>query len=297
MVIEFPKGRYELIFCRRLPRAAAPAIVAPAANRWRPGAAACLAITFIVCILAAAVLVSDRKTHAATKPGLPQTVQRIWARYLSGARPVLISIATPMFVHHRIGHTGVFFRHPDLNSWSDVERFEPYRKVVRALNTQHSSPSFIYTGVGEAAGAFILARLFASQGREARLHLSNMLSSADMKDNNIVVLGAAENYPVAGIPFERAFLPDGGKIRNVRPAKGERSVYKADWPRQRSRKITRLCRAIPESAGAVNSWCWPAVQQSPCWPRSNMSRSPTTPPSYAKNSQPDAVSFLPLMKL
>lgn len=110
VIIEFPKGRYELTFRGRSPVAEPPAAVIPARSGWHRNAVVYLGIMVAVCVAAIALLVSERKTHAVTKAaGLPQAVQQIWARYLTGTRPALISIGTPMFVHHRIHHTGVLF--------------------------------------------------------------------------------------------------------------------------------------------------------------------------------------------
>ena len=54
-------------------------------------------------------------------------------------------------VFEKIGNS--FFRDPTLNAWDAASQSDRLHGVDRALDGDPESPSFDYTGVGEAAGA------------------------------------------------------------------------------------------------------------------------------------------------
>src|SRR5260370_27993149 len=99
-------------------------------------------------------------------------MEEFWRPFLTSARPVMVMMGAPLFT--KVGNT--FFRDPALNTWDAASQSEEVRKLQRTLGDAPISPSLGYTGVGEATGAFEIARLLVPRGPDLNLQVRNTLS-------------------------------------------------------------------------------------------------------------------------
>ena len=84
---------------------------------------------------------------------------------LSNGRPVVVSLGTPMFIRFRGGR----IRTSAIDDPEKARTDPRIRKILAMFNTEEPQPSYIYTGVGEAEGAFQLAKLFTRFNRDLQL--------------------------------------------------------------------------------------------------------------------------------
>lgn len=199
--LEIPKGQFEVTF-REVGAAVAPQ---PAPEwRWRglSWASALLPGAVIVAIIGVAL--SWRAEPGQHKhPALAPELAPIWGPYVDTNRAVLVVLGTPLFTKYTTAETGVFFRDPRLNDWGQAAASPDISKIGAAVGGTHTTPSHIYTGVGEAIGAFQLGRLLAHSPQEVLLRRGHALSWDDFKDRNVIVLGAPKhNLHLNHLPVE-----------------------------------------------------------------------------------------------
>ncbi len=221
--IEFPKGGFKLTF-----HLVSPATPVPpgALHRWQLAAAVCggLAVAFAaMSIWAIARMAAADSEARAARSVWTADLEQIWRPFLS-ERPVVLSIGTPLFVEFR--DAGIF-RAASINDWPAMQRssvFEQMRQMFR----DGTRPLHVYTGVGEAGGAFELARLLGTRRPDLVLTPSNVLSWEEIAKSNTVFLGPPKFAPqLRDIPVEQLLVVDSGAdlIRNVRPQAGEPEVF------------------------------------------------------------------------
>ena len=228
--IEIPKGQFRLAFTlgeqAEVVRETPSSI--PSLQRrlrqmiWVSGTMAAIAI------IAVLGLFLSWRTHAS-QPGrqvLTPELRAIWGTYLNGDRPVLVALGAPLFAKYTTSETGVFFRDPRLNDWEEALASPDLSKVSMAIGGVHVTPARIYTGVGEAIGAFQLSKLLSHSRREMSLRRSHSLSLDDFKEHNVIVLGAPKhNLYLNHLPVEQQFAFYRGSIRNLRPKPGEPELF------------------------------------------------------------------------
>lgn len=227
--IEIPKGQFRLAFLPRDLGQAEREVPSPIAQlerrlRRRTWASAALALIAIVSTLA---LVWSTTAHpGAAPPVLTPELRAIWGQYVSGERPVLVIFGAPLFAKYTTSETGVFFRDPRLNEWGEAAASPDISKVGLAIGGVHTTPSRIYTGVGEATGVFLLSRLLSQSKHEISLRRSHTLSWDDLKERNVIVLGAPKhNVHLNHLPVDQQFTFLRGGIRNLRPRPGESETF------------------------------------------------------------------------
>jgi hypothetical protein len=237
LVIDFPKGHFQLAFReRREAEFRPPGLVPESRLRIWKLAAAALAVT----AAALAWLALDRRSVLAREDSpdpLPPALAAIWDPYFADGRPAIISLGTPMFTKL----DGDFFRSPKINEWEDwnTPRYrERLRQLGLLLGETRPAPAYVYTGVGEAAGAFQLCKFFAAQGRELSLQRNSLLSWEQMKGSNVIFLGAPKfNTHLQELPLEEKFVLGRGGIRNLHPRPGEAEIYGEIWNEDRSARV------------------------------------------------------------
>jgi hypothetical protein len=85
----------------------------------------------------------------------------------------MVMMGAPLFT--KVANS--FFRDPTLNTWEAASQSDEIGSPLRSLGSETPiAPSFGYTGVGDACGAFELARLLLPRGRDLSLQVSNLLT-------------------------------------------------------------------------------------------------------------------------
>ncbi len=221
--IEFPKGGFKLIF-----RLASPATSASssALHRWQLAAAVCGGLTLVFAAMGiwalAHMAAVGAEAHAARAVWTPE-LEQIWRPFLS-ERPVMLCIGTPLFVEFR--DSGIF-RAAAINDWATMQKSAVFQQMTEMFRNG-TRPLHVYTGVGEAGGAFELARLLGTRRPDLVLMPSSVLSWEEIAKSNTVFLGPPKFAPqLKDIPVEQLLVVDSGAdlIRNVRPQSGEPEVF------------------------------------------------------------------------
>jgi len=231
--MDIPRGHFELrVHVRPVEEEDAPSEsedLRRQVRRWR-WAAYALGACFVLLLVPA---VFFRWGPAPENQGqTPQSVawtpelETIWQPFLTGNHPPLIVLGTPMFTRL----AGGFFRDPTINEWLEAQQSDQIKLLQKDMNSTYAVPSYSYTGVGEAMGAFILARLLFSQGYRPVIKRSNAVTWDDLRTNSVIFLGAPKfNRQVKDIPSEQGFVIDRGAIRNPNMRPGEPDAFRGTW--------------------------------------------------------------------
>lgn len=217
LLIESPKRQFVLEFHHREvpPESALPPARRPSRLLWWIAPA---------CTLAGALAWFTWEGPSPLPPR--DALAEIWAPFLAGDRPVLISLGT----HQFYAYSGGFLREPSLDRADETVRAARLRDLSRRLDSDHMTPSQIYTGIGQATGAFLLAKFFAGRGRDAQLTRSSALSWDDIGNNNVIFLGSYKsNAQLKDLPGDWTFRIEGETVRNFKPLPGEPAAFSALW--------------------------------------------------------------------
>ncbi len=230
VVVEFPKGHFELrVQLHENRRDGAPA----PADAPREGTPAPLDLSrkwrLTSYVLAGALLVAlclgGYAAFLARRPAPPMDASwspelaLLWEPYLASPRPILLSLGTPLFLRY----DRLWVRSPDLNEGDNpgkVALLPPWEGKPAPV------PSYIYTGIGEAHGAFLLARLLLGHKPDVSLKRSSSISWEDIKNHNVVFIGSPKFNPqLKNLPLVQDFVIEAGAIHNLHPLPGEAAVY------------------------------------------------------------------------
>ncbi|HEU0141142.1 MAG TPA: hypothetical protein VFQ79_15575 [Bryobacteraceae bacterium] len=234
VVIELPRRQLALTWHVRQPAFDAmgrqlPAVPArPHVERpspWRLiGAAA------VLCVVA---FLTGRQFAPTPAASVPVEVGQFWRPLLADGRPVLISLGTPMFV--RMRGARVRAGHEDIASAQEDPRI---RQIQTLFDSPDTQASYIYTGVGEAAAAFRLAKLFSRWNVDLRLRRNSALTWEDIGNNNLIILGSAKYNPkIRNLPVEQSFLVEQGGVTNLHPGTGEPAAFRRRYADDPERSI------------------------------------------------------------
>jgi hypothetical protein len=163
LIVELPKGHFKLEF-RPKQAETVPELARPARPKWMWWAVAAAAAGVAALIAFAIVHNLRQPATAALERRWTPEMEQFWRPFLTSPRPVMVMIGAPLFT--KVGNS--FFRDPTLNTWDAAAESEDLRKLQHTLGDAPVSPTFGYTGVGEAAGAFEIARLLLPRGRTFR---------------------------------------------------------------------------------------------------------------------------------
>jgi hypothetical protein len=226
LIVSLPKGHFRLEFDERPPRAAAPALAAaaetlPSRVAWRSWAPPLTSAIVVILALGALLFLYPRAPRAAPASSAATVwtpeMEELWRPFLSSPRPLLVAIGTPLFV--KIG--GSFFRDPTLNTWENANGAAQVREVQRAVGGD-TAGAFLYTGIGEAEGAFELGRLLLTRNRDITIRASSQLTWEDIDRYNVIFLGPPKyNQQTLDLPVRQDFEINHSQVQNLHPALGE----------------------------------------------------------------------------
>jgi hypothetical protein len=165
-----------------------------------------------------------QQRNARADAGWSDDLAQIWSPFLTGHRPLLVAIGTPLFVHYKTA----FVRVPGLNDWQTVEQSEMVAGLNKFFRPNAPRAYFNYTGIGDAVGAFDLARLLAPRTSQLSLTRTLALSWDDIASNNMVFIGPPKfNLKLNEIStsLEQDFRIERYGIRNLKPAAGEPAFF------------------------------------------------------------------------
>jgi hypothetical protein len=219
LVVSLPKGHFKLEFHAR-PPAAAGTMTRRATLAWRLGPPALMSAVVLIAI-GGFLLLYPRAPGAAPSTVWTPEMEELWRPFLSSPRPLMVAIGTPLFV--KIG--GNFFRDPTVNTWESAAGAEKVREVQRVLGGD-TAGAFLYTGIGEAEGAFELGRLLLMRNHDITIRASSQLTWEDIDRYNVIFLGSPKyNQQTLDLPIRQDFEISRSQIQNLRPAPGEPAAF------------------------------------------------------------------------
>jgi len=169
----------------------------------------------------------DRLSSSATTASLTPALRELWEPLLSSSRRLVVCVATPLFV--KVPGFGVV-REPSINDWDDAPASRKLSSIEGALQAGISEPSYGYTEVGTATGAFLLGQFLAPRKQDVLITRANVLSWPELAEDNVIFLGPATGiHQTEDIPTEAQLVLDPTGIRNLSPRPGE-SAFMQDHP-------------------------------------------------------------------
>jgi hypothetical protein len=243
VIVDLPKGGFKLAFEPR-PQVAPPAPAAPppapvevSSPAWKPREltlAAGLVLALCCALFFMTRLWSVERggggaASAATSENWTPALRELWEPLLSSSRRLVVCVATPLFV--KVPGFG-FVREPSLNDWDDAPQSKRLSSLESALSANISEPSYTYTEVGTATGAFLLGQFLAPRKQAVLITRANVLSWPELAEDNVVFLGPATGiHQTEDIPMGAKLVLDPTGIRNLNPRQGE-SAFIEDRPAQ-----------------------------------------------------------------
>ncbi|MEN6602411.1 MAG: hypothetical protein ABFD86_08325 [Bryobacteraceae bacterium] len=214
ILVDLPKGHYQLEF---RPRDTEAPTTVPAVRRYRT-ATAIVGVLLLVALSAGLGWMARGRVSDRSAVRWSPEMEALWAPFLNGQRPVLVTLGAPLFT--KVGDW--FFRDPAVNTWDNALKSEAVESLRRMAGSGTASPAFIYTGIGEAIGAFTLAKLFTTHGVDVSLHASNLLTWEDIHDHNVIFVGPAKyNVQMKDLPVSTDFVFMHSRVENLKPQPNE----------------------------------------------------------------------------
>ncbi len=235
---EIPKGRFRITFEYRMPAPSpAPSPTLEVNNR-RPRReivllyslvlAACCAIFFIIEFWRAERL--DR-VSSGEPAALTPALRELWGPLLAPDRRLVVCVGTPLFVN--VPGFGVVHE-PSTIDWGDVSDSRGLAALEAAARGGVREPSYAYTEVGTATGAFLLGQFLAPRKKDVRITRANLMSWPEIAADNVIFLGSSAGIRQADdIPMDAQFVLDQTGVENLTPHKGE-PAFLHDHPPDRS---------------------------------------------------------------
>jgi hypothetical protein len=228
VIVELPKGCFALEF-REQDRepASLPMVPVPPAESGGRKLGPWLVAAVSLVVAAAALLYSLTAPRGPAMPSryMHPAVAELWAPFATSSRPAVISLGAPLFAKV----AGRFVRYTILNDWDEMVS-SGEAKIYEDLLREKSYPSYVYSGIGEAAGVFELGRLFLSLGKDVDLLPSNTLTWEDIERNDVIFVGPPKyNRQAADVLVSREFEFQKGRIVNLRPRDNERRYFEQTY--------------------------------------------------------------------
>lgn len=160
--------------------------------------------------------------RAAPASNLDPAVRLLWAPFLDSDKPTVVCLGTPLFLRNRSFRV----RDSHLNAFDAPGAQTVIADLQKRLGLDSFVPTFDYTGIGEAYAAFEVAKVFVAAHREIALTRNNVLSWNEIRNENVVFLGAPKFNPhLAALSADLEFTLNGSQVVNAHPRAGESATY------------------------------------------------------------------------
>ncbi|HEY7679048.1 MAG TPA: hypothetical protein VIC04_00925, partial [Terriglobia bacterium] len=234
VIVDLPKGGFTLTFEPRLVvheegRAPAATTPTPLEARWSRRELA-LAAALLVAVLGSSYLglrvwrAESAARGESVVPPLTPELQQLWAPLLSSERPLMVSMATPMFA--KLPGFG-FARDLQANDAPELLKSQSLLSLKAALHITDVAPSYAFTGVGTANGAFLLGQFLGPRKHNVFLIRSDLLSMGEVAMGDVIFLGppVGKRQIQAIPPVEQPIVLEPEGVRNLKPLPGEAAFF------------------------------------------------------------------------
>ena len=242
IVVDLPKGGFKLTFETHraapepIPQPVAASSVSPvvldSGRRWRAREIV-LGVLLIAALGGIAYTATrlwsvERAGPDAQAQWTPE-LRELWGPLLSSNRRLVVCVATPLFV--QVPGFGVV-RDSNVNEWAEAPKSKQLSSLKGVLQSSATEPSYGYTNVGSATGAFLLGQFLAPRKQTVVITRANLLSWPEIAEDNVIFLGPVTGiHPAQDVPMDAQIVLDPTGIRNLKPAPGEPAAL-PDQPAQ-----------------------------------------------------------------
>jgi hypothetical protein len=235
VVVDLPKGGFKLTFEPRreqlpLPEALdSPIIDIPPEIKTGTGLTSREIALAALLIVAGALAVyfgarnrEERQEVRNVSPAaLTPELQQLWEPLLSSSRPLVVCLPTTLFAY--IPDVG-YARDTSSKDWDEMSTSGPVNALRKMSRSSNALPSYGFTDVGTANGAFQLGKFLAGRVSNVLVTSSDLVSLPEIAMDNVIFLGIpGGNRQVDAIPVERQFSLEPSGIRILHPKPGEPS--------------------------------------------------------------------------
>ena len=253
--VSLPKGGFGLEFAPLAPTPVSDAAVQSASARWRT-AAISIGIACFLLIVAATFNMGRRWAADSESVQLRPGLAKLWAPYVQDRRPTTVVLGVPMFIllggkDRDYGTATSVLMNPDLTRWPIDTQLPAVaqQEAAEILESFSPEPHFHYVAVGESMGVSLVTKGLAEVGIDSRIVRSNVLSWDDLKNQNVVFVGAPKfNRHLDVAEFMQSFRIGPRAILNLSPYPGEPDVFdrSGEWP---EKQAPALIGRYPNKAG------------------------------------------------
>lgn len=215
--IELPRGGYvpEFREVAEPPRVEPPALPAPA-SRW----------PVFLAGLAAGLCLGLAAIFALRNPALkPVECPALWNEFLQSRLETVTGFGVPLFF---TGGSGLYVRDTQVNKLSDDQ--SRIDRIGEILGRRFRPQGDVYTGIGDAIGAHLVARWLEQRGVESIMANCNYIGASDVSGRNLIIVASARFQTLLqtmNLPRRIRFDPggDAGVFRLDNPLPGEQPAY------------------------------------------------------------------------
>lgn len=251
VIVDLPKGGFKVTFETR-PLAPEPPLAAPPRRHREITLSACLAVAILLLFFMGSRLwkVQAGESSGGTIPSSAAAawapeLQQLWAPLLASNRRLIVCLSTPLFI--RVPGFG-FVRQSASNDWSDGPDQKSLSSLQEALHVSGAQPTYAFTGVGTASGAFLLGQFLAQRKQDVLLTRSDMISMPEIAMDNVIFLGPVTGKQMEAIPEDQQLVVEQNGIRNLKPRPGE-PAFLSDHPVEGSQELDESHALITQVPG------------------------------------------------
>ena len=230
--IDFPRGRFKLVFTLREPSDSETS-AGQLILKWRRLAivfGAALAVAVCLCVYWGTSLVRLRHTTGPSAALWQPALEEFWAPFLNTSRPTVVCVGAPMFV--KFSPYSLFLRDPGFNTWEEAVNSGLVNQLKQTFPGRSLEEWHVFTGLGEAGGAFLVGQLLATRNLKVNFTNSTVLTWNDIGANNVVFAGPPKfNLQTRDLPVAQDLVigenigDKSGAIHNLRPRPGEPDFF------------------------------------------------------------------------
>jgi len=232
IVIEFPKGSYAPVFRARRVSARAGARILewfPKLGDGKGKAMAALGLVTLAAVVWAVALLRENQSlrtqlQESQRPVVEPEFSLLWGRLLAPGAKNYVVFGSPMFLSSETAR--FFFRWEGLNQGSDFRNSPKFQEMEQRFGPL-TGPRYDYALMGDAKALQRLTVFFGRAGADLIALPAHQASWEDIKDGNIIFLGAQRMNPLLSrLPMQRDFEWDPDyNIINRSPLPGEQEKY------------------------------------------------------------------------
>jgi len=202
VIVDLPKGGFKVVFEARRIEPEAP-LPPSRSYRLEQVLAACLVVAIALGAYFGVRLWRIERGQSPVNVAHQRTwtpeLQQLWAPILSSNRRLMVCLSTPLFI--RVPGFG-FVRESTSNDWSSDSDLKSISSLQEAMHVSGAQPTYGFTGVGTASGAFLLGQFLAQRQQDVLLTRSDLISMPEIAMDNVVFLGPVTGKQMEAIPVD-----------------------------------------------------------------------------------------------